>query len=186
MDILITSLIGLGIYSLSASILVLGVYFRRFYNPTKAASFWLIGFITLTLVSLLSIVEVDLNISLGILIILSLVSLRSTTFSKTELPYLLAIILLGVIAGLPLVAWDLKLILSLIFPLIYLIINPLLLPQYQKVELQLDILTSGKVPSDKELLKKASKLLDRQVVTVEIIKVDQIRSRVECQAIIKP
>jgi hypothetical protein len=168
--------LSLLINTLALTVLSFGLYFKRHRRRELATGYIAFGF-SLFVVSLsLSIADSPLGIGIGfgLFAILSIVRLRSDEATWNEIGYTMVSIVIGLINGLTMISFDLKLLLStvLLFAM-YIADHPLILPSNENTRLKF-ILDKIIINND-ELIDHLQKILDSQIKDILVLEIDNVR-----------
>lgn len=96
-----SSLILTAIDLVAATVLVLGIYYRRHRRRDLVVAFLGVNVGVLAVTTVLGTTEVALGLGLGLFGVLSIIRLRSSEISQREVAYYFASLAMGLIGGLP-------------------------------------------------------------------------------------
>jgi Ca2+/Na+ antiporter len=124
---------------IAISILTFGMYFRRHRRRDLVVAFLGVNVGVLAVATVLGSAEVGVGLGLGLFGVLSIIRLRSSEISQTEVAYYFAALALGLMAGLstslsPLVIG----LMALIVLVLFVGDNPRLFKKYRHQTIQLD------------------------------------------------
>ena len=168
------------------------ILYRKYRNVEMFVSSALFNIFILLLV--MSIVRTDFNIAIGfgLFALLSLVQLRSATFTKTEMAYLFGAVTLAVINGAGI--GDLSFVLICNFVVIVATwfignwslehsANLIRVDNVKKMAITLDHIDENVIGDRKRMCAELAKSLGIEVQTFEIKKIDYVRDMVELTVI---
>jgi hypothetical protein len=164
------------INTVAITVLAFGLYFRRHRRRELATGYIAFGF-SLFVVSLsLSIADspIGIGIGFGLFAILSIVRLRSDEATWNEIGYTMVSIVIGLVNGLTVISFDLKLLLSIVLLFaMYIADHPLILPSVENIRLKF-ILDKVIINHDK-LISHLQEILDAQIKDILILEIDNVR-----------
>lgn len=94
------TLLMIGIDMVAIAILTLGLYYRRHRRRELVTAFAVVNIGVLAVTLVLAGVEIGMGVGLGLFGVLSIIRLRSSEISQTEVAYYFASLAVGLIAGL--------------------------------------------------------------------------------------
>lgn len=94
------ALLIIGIDAAAIAVLTLGLYYRRHRRRDLVTAFVVVNVGVLAVTLVLAGVEIGLGVGLGLFGVLSIIRLRSSEISQTEIAYYFASLAVGLIAGL--------------------------------------------------------------------------------------
>lgn len=94
------ALLIIGIDAAAIAVLTLGLYYRRHRRRDLVTAFVVVNIGVLAVTLVLAGVEIGLGVGLGLFGVLSIIRLRSSEISQTEIAYYFASLAVGLIAGL--------------------------------------------------------------------------------------
>lgn len=165
----------LGLDIAAVLLLVFGVYFRRHRRWDQVVG--LVAFnVSLFTVSaaLGSSGPLNVGVGFGLFAVLSIVRLRSEEASQIEIGYTMVALVLGLMAGLPGMAFEIKCIFSLLLVATMFLVDNHWLNQahrYTKLRIELDRIISD----DDALAAHLEHLLARPIVSAQIREIDYVR-----------
>jgi len=124
---------------IAISILTFGMYFRRHRRRDLVVAFLGVNVGVLAVATVLGSAEVGVGLGLGLFGVLSIIRLRSSEISQTEVAYYFASLALGLMAGLSTTLSPLVIsLMALIVLVLFVGDNPLLFKKYRHQTIQLD------------------------------------------------
>ncbi|GAB2449524.1 Ca2+/Na+ antiporter [Conyzicola lurida] len=121
------------------SIMTFGMYFRRHRRRDLVVAFLGVNVGVLAVATVLGSAEVGVGLGLGLFGVLSIIRLRSSEISQTEVAYYFAALALGLLAGLSTTINPLVIaLMALIVVVLFVGDNPRLFTQYRQQTVQLD------------------------------------------------
>ena len=121
------------------SIMTFGMYFRRHRRRDLVVAFLGVNVGVLAVATVLGSAEVGVGLGLGLFGVLSIIRLRSSEISQTEVAYYFASLALGLLAGLSTTINPLVIaLMALIVVVLFVGDNPRLFKQYRQQTVQLD------------------------------------------------
>ena len=124
---------------IAISILTFGMYFRRHRRRDLVVAFLGVNVGVLAVATVLGSAEVGVGLGLGLFGVLSIIRLRSSEISQTEVAYYFAALALGLMAGLSTTLSPLVIaLMALIVLVLFVGDNPLLFKKYRHQTIQLD------------------------------------------------
>lgn len=168
--------LSLVINTASMTILAFGIYFRRHRRRELATGYIAFG-TSLFIVSFsLSLAEspIGIGIGFGLFAILSIVRLRSDEATWNEIGYTMVSIVLGVVNGLTVLTFELKIMFSLILIIsMYVADHPSIYPSAQNQRFKF-ILDKVILNTD-ELKSNLSVLLESEIKDLIVLEIDLVR-----------
>jgi len=124
---------------IAISILTFGMYFRRHRRRDLVVAFLGVNVGVLAVATVLGSAEVGVGLGLGLFGVLSIIRLRSSEISQTEVAYYFAALALGLMAGLSTTFSPLVIaLMALIVLVMFVGDNPRLFKKYRHQTIQLD------------------------------------------------
>ena len=124
---------------IAISILTFGMYFRRHRRRDLVVAFLGVNVGVLAVATVLGSAEVGVGLGLGLFGVLSIIRLRSSEISQTEVAYYFAALALGLMAGLSATFSPLVIaLMALIVLVMFVGDNPRLFAKYRHQTIQLD------------------------------------------------
>jgi Ca2+/Na+ antiporter len=124
---------------IAISILTFGMYFRRHRRRDLIVAFLGVNVGVLAVATVLGSAEVGVGLGLGLFGVLSIIRLRSSEISQTEVAYYFAALALGLMAGLSTTLSPLVIgLMALIVLVLFVGDNPRLFKKYRHQTIQLD------------------------------------------------
>jgi len=124
---------------IAISILTFGMYFRRHRRRDLVVAFLGVNVGVLAVATVLGSAEVGVGLGLGLFGVLSIIRLRSSEISQTEVAYYFAALALGLMAGLSTTLSPLVIgLMALIVVVLFVGDNPRLFKKYRHQTIQLD------------------------------------------------
>jgi Ca2+/Na+ antiporter len=124
---------------IAISILTFGMYFRRHRRRDLVVAFLGVNVGVLAVATVLGSAEVGVGLGLGLFGVLSIIRLRSSEISQTEVAYYFAALALGLMAGLSTTLSPLVIgLMALIVLVLFVGDNPRLFKKYRHQTIQLD------------------------------------------------
>jgi len=124
---------------IAISILTFGMYFRRHRRRDLVVAFLGVNVGVLAVATVLGSAEVGVGLGLGLFGVLSIIRLRSSEISQTEVAYYFAALALGLMAGLSTTFSPLVIaLMALIVLVMFVGDNPRLFTKYRHQTIQLD------------------------------------------------
>jgi len=124
---------------IAISILTFGMYFRRHRRRDLVVAFLGVNVGVLAVATVLGSAEVGVGLGLGLFGVLSIIRLRSSEISQTEVAYYFAALALGLMAGLSTTLSPLVIgLMALIVLVLFVGDNPRLFRKYRHQTIQLD------------------------------------------------
>jgi len=124
---------------IAISILTFGMYFRRHRRRDLVVAFLGVNVGVLAVATVLGSAEVGVGLGLGLFGVLSIIRLRSSEISQTEVAYYFAALALGLMAGLSTTLSPLVIgLMALIVLVLFVGDNPRLFTKYRHQTIQLD------------------------------------------------
>ena len=133
------SAVMIAIDLLAISIMTFGMYFPRHRRRDLVVAFLGVNVGVLAVATVLGSAEVGVGLGLGLFGVLSIIRLRSSEISQTEVAYYFAALALGLLAGLSTTINPLVIaLMALIVVVLFIGDNPRLFKQYRQQTVQLD------------------------------------------------
>jgi Ca2+/Na+ antiporter len=134
------------------SIMTFGMYFPRHRRRDLVVAFLGVNVGVLAVATVLGSAEVGVGLGLGLFGVLSIIRLRSSEISQTEVAYYFAALALGLLAGLSTTINPLVIaLMALIVAVLFVGDNPRLFKQYRQQTVQLDTAYSDEIKLRLEL-----------------------------------
>jgi len=134
-----TSAVMIAIDLFAISIMTFGMYFPRHRRRDLVVAFLGVNVGVLAVATVLGSAEVGVGLGLGLFGVLSIIRLRSSEISQTEVAYYFAALALGLLAGLSTTINPLVIaLMALIVLVLFIGDNPRLFKQYRQQTVQLD------------------------------------------------
>lgn len=134
-----TSAVMIAIDLFAISIMTFGMYFPRHRRRDLVVAFLGVNVGVLAVATVLGSAEVGVGLGLGLFGVLSIIRLRSSEISQTEVAYYFAALALGLLAGLSTTINPLVIaLMALIVVVLFIGDNPRLFKQYRQQTVQLD------------------------------------------------
>lgn len=162
-------------------ILLWGIYYRINRRSEELFAFSLIGIIVFFICILLKTVEVQMGMTFGLFAIFALMSFRSKKLSLKTLAYFFAVIGISVINAMAVFHHPIRgsLLINSIIILVALLLekyNPQKLLKFELIYENFEVLARN---DDKELMADIARITGKEIVKVEIAKVDLIKKQIE-------
>lgn len=147
-----TSAVMIAIDLFAISIMTFGMYFPRHRRRDLVVAFLGVNVGVLAVATVLGSAEVGVGLGLGLFGVLSIIRLRSSEISQTEVAYYFAALALGLLAGLSTTINPLVIaLMALIVAVLFVGDNPRLFKQYRQQTVQLDTAYSDEIKLRLEL-----------------------------------
>jgi len=154
------------------TILAYVIYFRRYFRRDLLLSFVALNVGILSVMTILSSVNVTVGLGLGLFSILSIIRLRSDQITQGEIAYYFISLTLGLLAGLhPLTLWIVPAMTAGLLMIMYIADHPRLLASTRR-----QILTLDNAYIDEEPMREAlAMLVQGKVLHVVVMEIDLVR-----------
>lgn len=166
------TLLSLGIDLVAIIVLALGFYFQRYRRREVMVAMIGLNVAVLAVSAALASASVGLGLGLGLFGVLSIIRLRSSELSHSEVAYYFVSLAMGLLAGLAFdPTWLGQLLIGLLVAVMFLADHPALFRGYRHQVLTLD----RAITDEKELQTELTALLGAQIKQFTVQRVDQVR-----------
>ncbi|CAN0656895.1 DUF4956 domain-containing protein (plasmid) [Nitratireductor aquimarinus] len=167
--------IRFGIDVVSMTILVFGLYYRRYRDKELVTAASLFNIFAFGVLSILSAVEFSLAAGFGLFAILALFTLRSEQISKVEITYFFGSVSIAVICAIP--GTPLAIVLAVIALVLlgaYILDHPAILRSSDGVKITLDKIDHEALSQPEKMRRDLSERLGVDVMSYQITALDYI------------
>ena len=166
------NLVSLGIDLAAIVLLAFGIYFQRYRRREVMVAMIGLNVAVVAVSAALSSASVGLGLGLGLFGVLSIIRLRSSELSHSEVAYYFVSLAMGLLAGLAFdPTWLGQLLIGLLVVVMFLADHPALFRGYRHQVLTLD----RAVTDEKELQTELATLLGAEIKQFTVQRVDQVR-----------
>ena len=166
------NLVSLGIDLVAIVLLAFGIYFQRYRRREVMVAMIGLNVAVVAVSAALSSASVGLGLGLGLFGVLSIIRLRSSELSHSEVAYYFVSLAMGLLAGLAFdPTWLGQLLIGLLVVVMVLADHPALFRGYRHQVLTLD----RAVTDEKELQTELATLLGAEIKQFTVQRVDQVR-----------
>lgn len=166
------NLVSLGIDLVAIVLLAFGIYFQRYRRREVMVAMIGLNVAVVAVSAALSSASVGLGLGLGLFGVLSIIRLRSSELSHSEVAYYFVSLAMGLLAGLAFdPTWLGQLLIGLLVVVMFLADHPALFRGYRHQVLTLD----RAVTDEKELQTELATLLGAEIKQFTVQRVDQVR-----------
>lgn len=167
--------IRLGIDIIAMTLLIFGMFYRRYRDKGLATAASMFNIFTFAVLTILSSVEFSVAAGFGLFAILALFSLRSETITKTEITYFFGSIAIAVICsvngtGLSLVA----IVTAIVLIAAWIIDHPKMLQSSSSAKLTLDRIEPHVLQDYERMRSELSARLGVDVMTFQIVELNYV------------
>ncbi len=167
--------IRFGIDVVSMTILVFGLYYRRYRDKELVTAASLFNIFAFCVLSILSAVEFSLAAGFGLFAILALFTLRSEQISKVEITYFFGSVSIAVICAIP--GTPLAIVLAVVALVLlgaYILDHPAILRSSDGVKITLDKIDHEALSQPEKMRRDLSERLGVDVMSYQITALDYI------------
>lgn len=166
------NLVSLGIDLVAIVLLAFGIYFQRYRRREVMVALIGLNVAVVAVSAALSSASVGLGLGLGLFGVLSIIRLRSSELSHSEVAYYFVSLAMGLLAGLAFdPTWLGQLLIGLLVVVMFLADHPALFRGYRHQVLTLD----RAITDEKELQTELATLLGAEIKQFTVQRVDQVR-----------
>ncbi|GAA0341576.1 DUF4956 domain-containing protein [Micropruina glycogenica] len=166
------NLVSLGIDLVAIVLLAFGIYFQRYRRREVMVAMIGLNVAVVAVSAALSSASVGLGLGLGLFGVLSIIRLRSSELSHSEVAYYFVSLAMGLLAGLAFdPTWLGQLLIGLLVVVMFLADHPALFRGYRHQVLTLD----RAITDEKELQTELATLLGAEIKQFTVQRVDQVR-----------
>ena len=166
------NLVSLGIDLAAIVLLAFGIYFQRYRRREVMVAMIGLNVAVVAVSAALSSASVGLGLGLGLFGVLSIIRLRSSELSHSEVAYYFVSLAMGLLAGLAFdPTWLGQLLIGLLVVVMFLADHPALFRGYRHQVLTLD----RAITDEKELQTELATLLGAEIKQFTVQRVDQVR-----------
>ncbi len=166
------NLVSLGIDLVAIVLLAFGIYFQRYRRREVMVAMIGLNVAVVAVSAALSSASVGLGLGLGLFGVLSIIRLRSSELSHSEVAYYFVSLAMGLLAGLAFdPTWLGQLLIGLLVVVMLLADHPALFRGYRHQVLTLD----RAITDEKELQTELATLLGAEIKQFTVQRVDQVR-----------
>lgn len=166
------NLVSLGIDLVAIVLLAFGIYFQRYRRREVMVAMIGLNVAVVAVSAALSSASVGLGLGLGLFGVLSIIRLRSSELSHSEVAYYFVSLAMGLLAGLAFDPTRLgQLLIGLLVVVMFLADHPALFRGYRHQVLTLD----RAITDEKELQTELATLLGAEIKQFTVQRVDQVR-----------
>ena len=166
------NLVSLGIGLVAIVLLAFGIYFQRYRRREVMVAMIGLNVAVVAVSAALSSASVGLGLGLGLFGVLSIIRLRSSELSHSEVAYYFVSLAMGLLAGLAFdPTWLGQLLIGLLVVVMFLADHPALFRGYRHQVLTLD----RAITDEKELQTELATLLGAEIKQFTVQRVDQVR-----------
>lgn len=166
------NLVSLGIDLVAIVLLAFGIYFQRYRRREVMVAMIGLNVAVVAVSAALSSASVGLGLGLGLFGVLSIIRLRSSELSHSEVAYYFVSLAMGLLAGLAFdPTWLGQLLIGLLVVVMFLADHPALFRGYRHQVLTLD----RSITDEKELQTELATLLGAEIKQFTVQRVDQVR-----------
>lgn len=166
------NLVSLGIDLVAIVFLAFGIYFQRYRRREVMVAMIGLNVAVVAVSAALSSASVGLGLGLGLFGVLSIIRLRSSELSHSEVAYYFVSLAMGLLAGLAFdPTWLGQLLIGLLVVVMFLADHPALFRGYRHQVLTLD----RAITDEKELQTELATLLGAEIKQFTVQRVDQVR-----------
>ena len=166
------NLVSLGIDLVAIVLLAFGIYFQRYRRREVMVAMIGLNVAVVAVGAALASASVGLGLGLGLFGVLSIIRLRSSELSHSEVAYYFVSLAMGLLAGLAFdPTWLGQLLIGLLVVVMFLADHPALFRAYRHQVLTLD----RAITDEKELQTELATLLGAEIKQFTVQRVDQVR-----------
>jgi hypothetical protein len=166
------NLLSLGIDLIAIVLLAFGVYFHRYRRREVMVAMIGLNVAVVAVCAALSSASVGLGLGLGLFGVLSIIRLRSSELSHSEVAYYFVSLAMGLLAGLTFdPTWLGQTLIGMLVVVMFLADHPALFRGYRHQLLTLD----RAITDERELQSELTMLLGAQIKQFTVQRVDQVR-----------
>ncbi len=161
-----------------------GIYFKRYYDREGVVTYVLFNLFVFAVVTAFLQVKEGMNIGFGfgLFAVLSLITLRSETLTRTNITFFFGSLSIALINALSLDDATLVVFLNImILVTAWIIDHPLLLSGVQNMKVTLDYIPKDILSHDQELTRSLSVTLGIEVITYTVINIDHVNDTVKLE-----
>ena len=166
------NLVSLGIDLVAIVLLAFGIYFQRYRRREVMVAMIGLNVAVVAVSAALASASVGLGLGLGLFGVLSIIRLRSSELSHSEVAYYFVSLAMGLLAGLAFdPTWLGQMLIGLLVVVMFLADHPALFHGYRHQVLTLD----RAITDEKELQTELATLLGAEIKQFTVQRVDQVR-----------
>ncbi|MDJ1114567.1 DUF4956 domain-containing protein [Microbacterium dauci] len=167
----VTTLILLSVDLVAATILTVGLYYRRHHRRDLVVAFLGVNVGVMAVASVLGTAEVAMGLGLGLFGVLSIIRLRSSEISQREVAYYFAALAIGLVSGLPTTdPWPVVGLIALVLGVMWVADHPALLSRSRQQIIRLD----RAIGSEDELRAELAARLGGEVTALVVQELDLV------------
>ena len=175
--------VDLGIDAAAIFVMAYVLYFRRHWRSDLLLSYVTLNIGIFTVMSILSVVRVDIAVGFGLFAILSIIRLRSSAVTQQEVAYYFVALVMGLVNGINLGdRWLLVLMNVLLLATMFVVDSRRLRERSRRVEVSLKKLYT----SDAELVADLEQRLGGRVMYHEVTQIDYVHSHTSVDVRYRP
>jgi hypothetical protein len=175
--------IDFGIDAVAIFVMAYVLYFRRHWRSDLLLSYVTLNLGIFTVMSILSVVRVDIAVGFGLFAILSIIRLRSSAVTQQEVAYYFVALVMGLVNGINLGdRWLLVLMNVLLLAAMFVVDSRRLRERSRRVEVSLKKLYT----SDAELVADLEQRLGGRVMYHEVTQIDYVHSHTSVDVRYRP
>ena len=175
--------IDFGIDAVAIFFMAYVLYFRRHWRSDLLLSYVTLNLGIFTVMSILSVVRVDIAVGFGLFAILSIIRLRSSAVTQQEVAYYFVALVMGLVNGINLGdRWLLVLMNVLLLAAMFVVDSRRLRERSRRVEVSLKKLYT----SDAELVADLEQRLGGRVMYHEVTQIDYVHSHTSVDVRYRP
>ena len=175
--------IDFGIDAVAIFLMAYVLYFRRHWRSDLLLSYVTLNLGIFTVMSILSVVRVDIAVGFGLFAILSIIRLRSSAVTQQEVAYYFVALVMGLVNGINLGdRWLLVLMNVLLLATMFVVDSRPLRERSRRVEVSLKKLYS----SDADLVADLEQRLGGRVMYHEVTQIDYVHSHTSVDVRYRP
>lgn len=176
-------LLGLTVDGVAIALLAYAIYYRRHRRPELAVAFVALNLGVLAAVMLLTTQQVGLALGFGLFGILSIVRLRSSALSQSEVGYYFLALTLGLVNGLGYAHLPVALTLDVVLlAVMYALDRPAIGGGVVRRTVTVDVVHD----SEADLRADLQRRLDAHVLGLEVTQIDYVRDVTVCEVRCRP